>query len=249
MEDLEPRGVRDHRLQVRRVIGAARRKAHQMLVAPAVADLHDAQPVARGDKTHRLCIDGDRTLRQHARRQVFFMEIDCHRLPLSPRAPRHNGAMRAASLFQTGVQHDRAAAPSVPRIFERAMNDLTQTPEMLIGAMAARAREASALLAQASDADKARGVGTGRAGAARPHGRHRPRQRAGHGQRRRQRAFPFDAGPAAARPGPDRIDRGRRGPGRAASQSARRGDRRDPPPQWPRAPARSGAAGRDRHHL
>jgi glutamate-5-semialdehyde dehydrogenase len=38
------------------------------------------------------------------------------------------------------------------------MNDLTQTPEMLIGAMAARAREASALLAQASDADKARGL-------------------------------------------------------------------------------------------
>ena len=38
------------------------------------------------------------------------------------------------------------------------MNDLTQTPEMLIGAMAARAREASAILAQASDADKARGL-------------------------------------------------------------------------------------------
>lgn len=41
---------------------------------------------------------------------------------------------------------------------EPVMNDLTQTPEMLIGAMAARAREASAILAQASDADKARGL-------------------------------------------------------------------------------------------
>lgn len=38
------------------------------------------------------------------------------------------------------------------------MNDLTQTPEMLIAAMAARARKASAALARASDADKARGL-------------------------------------------------------------------------------------------
>lgn len=38
------------------------------------------------------------------------------------------------------------------------MNDLTQTPEMLIGAMAARARQAGAILALASDADKARGL-------------------------------------------------------------------------------------------
>jgi glutamate-5-semialdehyde dehydrogenase len=39
------------------------------------------------------------------------------------------------------------------------MNDLTQTPEMLIAAMAAKARVASARLAQTSDADKARGLG------------------------------------------------------------------------------------------
>jgi len=38
------------------------------------------------------------------------------------------------------------------------MNDLTQTPEMLIGAMAARAREAGAQLARASDATKARAL-------------------------------------------------------------------------------------------
>ncbi len=38
------------------------------------------------------------------------------------------------------------------------MNDLTQTPEMLIGAMAARAREAGAALARASDATKARAL-------------------------------------------------------------------------------------------
>lgn len=38
------------------------------------------------------------------------------------------------------------------------MNDLTQTPEMLIAAMAARARSASAALAQASDAAKARAL-------------------------------------------------------------------------------------------
>lgn len=38
------------------------------------------------------------------------------------------------------------------------MNDLTQTPEMLIAAMAARARTASAILAQASDGQKVRGL-------------------------------------------------------------------------------------------
>jgi len=38
------------------------------------------------------------------------------------------------------------------------MNDLTQTPEMLIAAMAARAREAGAALARASDATKARAL-------------------------------------------------------------------------------------------
>ncbi len=38
------------------------------------------------------------------------------------------------------------------------MNDLTQTPEMLIGTMAARARVASGILAEASDADKARAL-------------------------------------------------------------------------------------------
>ena len=38
------------------------------------------------------------------------------------------------------------------------MNDMTQTPEMLIAAMAARARKASGALAQASDEQKARGL-------------------------------------------------------------------------------------------
>ncbi|HEX7782466.1 MAG TPA: glutamate-5-semialdehyde dehydrogenase [Sphingobium sp.] len=38
------------------------------------------------------------------------------------------------------------------------MNDLTQTPEMLIATMGARARKASALLAGASDADKAKAL-------------------------------------------------------------------------------------------
>ena len=38
------------------------------------------------------------------------------------------------------------------------MNDLTQTPEMLIAAMAARAREAGSALARASDATKARAL-------------------------------------------------------------------------------------------
>lgn len=38
------------------------------------------------------------------------------------------------------------------------MNDMTQTPEMLIAAMAARARQASGVLAQMSDEQKARGL-------------------------------------------------------------------------------------------
>src|SRR3546814_10275621 len=44
MEQLEPRGVGQDRLEHRRVIGAAGTKADEMLVAAAVADLDQAQP-------------------------------------------------------------------------------------------------------------------------------------------------------------------------------------------------------------
>jgi hypothetical protein len=57
---------------------AARRKADEMLVAPPVGNLDDAEPVAAGVQTHRLGIDGDRPGREHAWRKVFLMKMDGH---------------------------------------------------------------------------------------------------------------------------------------------------------------------------
>jgi hypothetical protein len=44
-----------------------------MFVAAAIADLHEAESVSRGDKAHRLGIDGDRSVGKNAGGQVFFM--------------------------------------------------------------------------------------------------------------------------------------------------------------------------------
>jgi hypothetical protein len=49
-----------------------------MLVAAAVADLDEAEPVAAGQEPHRLGVDGDRAGREDAFGQVLFMEMDCH---------------------------------------------------------------------------------------------------------------------------------------------------------------------------
>src|SRR3546814_20786909 len=57
-----------------------------MLVAAAVADLDQAQPVAQRVQPHGLGVDGDRTRGQHAFGQVFFVEMDGHQRALGEAA-------------------------------------------------------------------------------------------------------------------------------------------------------------------
>ena len=50
-----------------------------MLVALAVGQLHEAQPVAAGHQAHGLGIDGDRAVGElDVRGQVFLVEMDGH---------------------------------------------------------------------------------------------------------------------------------------------------------------------------
>ena len=89
MIKLHPRGVAQQRLEVGRGIVAARGEAHQMLVRTAVRQLHDAQPIARRDESHRLGIDGDRRAgREQAGGDVFLVQVNGHRAALDrSRAP------------------------------------------------------------------------------------------------------------------------------------------------------------------
>ena len=82
-----------------------------MFIAPAIGNLHHAQPVARGDKPHRFRVDGQRliggTIGQHARRQVFFVKMNGH-------MPRYVGGMRASG---KGARH--ASCDAASRLGER----------------------------------------------------------------------------------------------------------------------------------
>ncbi len=78
MEQLEPCGIGQHRLEIGRVVIAVGRKADKVLVALAVADLDDAQPVADRDKTHGFGIDGHGAIGEDACGEVFFVEMHCH---------------------------------------------------------------------------------------------------------------------------------------------------------------------------
>jgi len=68
------------------------------------------------------------------------------------RQPDHMRPMVRPPAFGFPFFH---AKPPPDWMARRAMNDLTQTPEMLIATMGARARRAAAAIAQASDAQKA----------------------------------------------------------------------------------------------
>ena len=70
MIELEPVGIAEQRLEVGRGIVAVRAEADQMLVAVAVGQLDQAQPVAAGDQAHRLGVDGDRAVGERARRRA-----------------------------------------------------------------------------------------------------------------------------------------------------------------------------------
>ena len=78
MEQLEAVRIGQHGLEVGRVIVAVGAEAHEMFVALAVADLHDAQPVADGHETHGFGIDGHRAIGEDACGEVFFVEMHCH---------------------------------------------------------------------------------------------------------------------------------------------------------------------------
>ena len=74
VQDLEPCGIGEHRLQVGRVI-LPDRELHEMLVAAAVRKLHDAEPVAELVEAHRLAVHGDGTGCEHVCGQVALVEI------------------------------------------------------------------------------------------------------------------------------------------------------------------------------
>src|SRR3546814_5821687 len=64
-------------------------EADEMLVPVPIADLYDAQAVARGDEPHGFSVDGDRAVSKHAFGQILFVEMDCHEIPLSSRSEEH----------------------------------------------------------------------------------------------------------------------------------------------------------------
>ncbi len=65
--------------QIGRFIVASRGKAHKMLIARSIGYLDYAKPVAVGDETHGLCVDGQIAgALKHAIGQVFFVKMNCH---------------------------------------------------------------------------------------------------------------------------------------------------------------------------
>src|SRR3546814_6419988 len=63
-------------LQIGCGIIAAWPEADEMLVPVPIADLYDAQAVARGDEPHGFSVDGDRAVSKHAFGQILFVEMD-----------------------------------------------------------------------------------------------------------------------------------------------------------------------------
>ena len=55
-----------------------------MLVALAVGQLDQAQPVAAREQAHRLGVDRDRSVgKRHSGRQIVFVEMDAHSIVLN----------------------------------------------------------------------------------------------------------------------------------------------------------------------
>jgi hypothetical protein len=79
MVELEPIRVREQPLQVRRRKVASLSEPDEMLVALAVRQLHQAQPVAAGVEAHRLGIDRDRPVGEpDVSGQVFLVQMNGH---------------------------------------------------------------------------------------------------------------------------------------------------------------------------
>jgi hypothetical protein len=82
MVDFEAIPIRKDAAQHRRGIIAARRKAHQMLIRPAIRKLDNAQAVAPCDQPHGFGINRDGAGAERALRQVFFVQINSHVRPM-----------------------------------------------------------------------------------------------------------------------------------------------------------------------
>ncbi len=77
MIELQPRRIGEHRLQHRRGI-VPPVEADEMLVAAAVGQLDQAQPVARRVEPHRLGVDRDRPGGEDIGGQVVFVQVNGH---------------------------------------------------------------------------------------------------------------------------------------------------------------------------
>ena len=136
---LEPRRVGQHRLEVGRVVSAAGGEADQMLVAAAVGDLHQAQPVARGDQAHGLGIDRDRA-RARARLRGDLL--------------RGNGqpfgrvlrpiARRAKARLRRRRRQWRMRSDAIPESWRAALAPVLATPRGASRSAASSAREEAA---------------------------------------------------------------------------------------------------------
>lgn len=76
--ELEPSRIGQHCPEIGRGIVAPDREADQVLVAPAIADLDHAQPVAPGNEAHGFGIDRNRSVGEDACGQVLFVKMHCH---------------------------------------------------------------------------------------------------------------------------------------------------------------------------
>lgn len=80
MKQLEPGRISKDRRQIGRNVSRARVEANQMLVTASIAYLHQAKAVARGHESHSLGVDGYRAFSDKTEGNIFFVEMNCHKL-------------------------------------------------------------------------------------------------------------------------------------------------------------------------
>ena len=78
MIKLHPRRISQHSLEIRRIECASRAEADKVFIPVAIGYLDQAQPVTRGYETHGFGINRNRTGRERALGEIFFMEMDSH---------------------------------------------------------------------------------------------------------------------------------------------------------------------------
>jgi hypothetical protein len=147
VEQLEPLRIGQHRLQIGRIIGAARRKADKMLVAFAIGNLDHTQTVARGHEPHRLGIDGNDARCKDIGGQVFFMEIYGHGRTIRRSCDREQAAKRAWAIGKDRSAWQRSrhimTATAIPESWRPALGPVLQSPPLKALGSFLRAEEAS----------------------------------------------------------------------------------------------------------